>query len=463
MTTTELPPNFNPPALPDTIADAFRANRPRRVDDGDGATIPEGGRDVYLTSLAGTMRRRGMTREEIQAALLATNANRCDPPLDERDVQRIAWSVAQYPHTDEVLERIAAAEVQLDHGGASEPDSVIWERAGFGWLNVREALEADPPAYDWLWRGMIERREVIWFSGAGKTGKSMLALFLGCALLAGQDRFLGLELGDLEWLVYLDAENPEKTVRRRLHLAGIPVDLADRIRYGIVRGADLSTPQGLEALDRAVRDRPGALLVLDSLIGLHTADEDKAGEVRRFVSGIRSVAEAHDLTVIGLVHENHQGRTRGSTDWLNSSDGTLRVSIESEGGVSKREWRKVEPVNRRDGDDNDGSLNTSPLYQFQVFHDATMGRRRLAMVTPTGDKTTVVEAEVASREEDQTEQFITAICRIVGADPTVSLRGLASALNVNPGHRAFRRALETAANRSGAVHNWRENHKRGSN
>jgi hypothetical protein len=41
------------------------------------------------------MRRRGMTENEILAALLETN-RRCVPPLDEHEVLQIARSVARY-------------------------------------------------------------------------------------------------------------------------------------------------------------------------------------------------------------------------------------------------------------------------------------------------------------------------------------------------------------------------------
>jgi putative DNA primase/helicase len=61
-----------------------------------GETIPEGQRNDTLMSLAGTMRRRGMGRKEIEAALLVTNSERCDPPLNENEVKRIATSVCRY-------------------------------------------------------------------------------------------------------------------------------------------------------------------------------------------------------------------------------------------------------------------------------------------------------------------------------------------------------------------------------
>src|SRR6516162_5652816 len=42
------------------------------------------------------MRRVGMSREEIAAALFQVNADRCIPPLSPREVERIATSIAHY-------------------------------------------------------------------------------------------------------------------------------------------------------------------------------------------------------------------------------------------------------------------------------------------------------------------------------------------------------------------------------
>jgi len=59
--------------------------------------IPSGERNSTLTSLAGTMRRRGASTAEILAALRVANAERCDPPLPSTEVERIAQSVGRYP------------------------------------------------------------------------------------------------------------------------------------------------------------------------------------------------------------------------------------------------------------------------------------------------------------------------------------------------------------------------------
>ncbi len=77
--------------------------------DTEDGTIPEGTRHVTLVSLAGSMRRRGMTPEAMKAALLKENEGRCRPPLSESEIERITISVGQYDpaHTPEDRLRLA--------------------------------------------------------------------------------------------------------------------------------------------------------------------------------------------------------------------------------------------------------------------------------------------------------------------------------------------------------------------
>lgn len=59
--------------------------------------LVEGERNTRLMSLAGTMRRAGMDRQEITHALLCINQRRGNPPLKDEEVRRIAHSVNRYP------------------------------------------------------------------------------------------------------------------------------------------------------------------------------------------------------------------------------------------------------------------------------------------------------------------------------------------------------------------------------
>jgi hypothetical protein len=58
--------------------------------------IPNLQRNTTLASMAGTMRRRGFHEAAIADALLATNRDRCKPPLEEQKVRDIARSIARY-------------------------------------------------------------------------------------------------------------------------------------------------------------------------------------------------------------------------------------------------------------------------------------------------------------------------------------------------------------------------------
>jgi putative DNA primase/helicase len=61
--------------------------------------ISEGERNATLASIAGSMRRRGMSQQAIEAALLVTNRQRCQPPLPDDEVLKIANSVSRYKPT----------------------------------------------------------------------------------------------------------------------------------------------------------------------------------------------------------------------------------------------------------------------------------------------------------------------------------------------------------------------------
>src|SRR3972149_1002269 len=107
--------------------------------------IQEGQRKTTLMSLAGSMRRRGMTESEISAALHVINAKRCSPPLPTHEVDDVAKSVGKYtpsgpivltkfyprPFTEKVL-----ADRDFIYGGTKDylyhcdPQNNLWRTDG---------------------------------------------------------------------------------------------------------------------------------------------------------------------------------------------------------------------------------------------------------------------------------------------------------------------------------------------
>ena len=57
----------------------------------------EGGRNNYLTSVAGKLRNAGLGEDALTPALLQHNDDVCQPPLSDDEVRQIAHSVSRYP------------------------------------------------------------------------------------------------------------------------------------------------------------------------------------------------------------------------------------------------------------------------------------------------------------------------------------------------------------------------------
>ena len=89
----------------------------------DGNPIPEGQRNATLAQLAGVMRRVGMGRGEIHAALIKTNQDRCRPPLLDGEVERVAASISRYK-PDQVAVAVAESHWEQDAEGPHVDEGV---------------------------------------------------------------------------------------------------------------------------------------------------------------------------------------------------------------------------------------------------------------------------------------------------------------------------------------------------
>jgi P4 family phage/plasmid primase-like protien len=103
-------------ALPEPILRLIRDDAPAALPRNMESLQPvaNGRRNATLTSLAGSMRRRGMSVEAIEAALQTDNIKRCDEPLPEAEVRRIAASVGRYPPA--VQSAVATGEMLPSQG-----------------------------------------------------------------------------------------------------------------------------------------------------------------------------------------------------------------------------------------------------------------------------------------------------------------------------------------------------------
>ena len=101
----------------------------------EGPTIPYGTRDDTLTRIAGRLHDGTRTLDELTNKLLAINEARCEPPLPERQVVKIARSI--HARTPCKATRRATAETieALD-----EIEAELWQR---GWPGIGGKSERD--------------------------------------------------------------------------------------------------------------------------------------------------------------------------------------------------------------------------------------------------------------------------------------------------------------------------------
>jgi len=83
-------------ALPSAIDDGDMSNDGKVPREVLGEPIREGGRNVALASVAGSLRDRGLDVETIGVVLLEVNRLRCCPPLGDEEILGIARSIRRY-------------------------------------------------------------------------------------------------------------------------------------------------------------------------------------------------------------------------------------------------------------------------------------------------------------------------------------------------------------------------------
>lgn len=173
----------------------------------DGELITEGGRNNYLTSFAGTMRKHGADEDAILAALLSTNERRLDPPLPDAEVRSIARSICRYEPDAFSGVTIKHAEPGKFPDPPADPSGYVRK---FRWASE---LTAPPTADDWIWEGYLPRAGITLLSALWKAGKTTLLAHLLKAL-GDAGAFLGKPIKASK-VLYVSEEGELHWVRRR--------------------------------------------------------------------------------------------------------------------------------------------------------------------------------------------------------------------------------------------------------
>lgn len=178
-------------------------------------------------------------------------------------------------------------------------------------------LNAPPPEYEWLVKGLICKGDTTLIVGEPNVGKSWISLSLAVAMADGKEAWLGHEMQHHGKVLYIDEENPHDVVYHRLRQLG--AENLDNLRYLHRQGVRLDRNFD-KLLDEAIAYEP-SMIVLDSLTRFHTRDENNAGEMAKlFNDSINVLCRETGAAVIILHHTNKSDsnssyvKTRGSSD-----------------------------------------------------------------------------------------------------------------------------------------------------
>jgi hypothetical protein len=281
-------------------------------------------RNVDLTSLAGTLRNRGLNQVQLEAALSAVSLT-LPRPLPEIEVRTIARSIASKPASHSSLSRI----------------------------HLRSAYEvvSRPVVAQWLLKPYLEENVIAVLTGDYGTYKSFLALDWSLHIASGT-----------RWhndprpktqprpVVFISSEGRGLSVRIRAWLNHhVPTEgQAAKLRslkfHAIEASVDLSSEMAVVELCAqidALSEIP-ALIVVDTLARNSTGAEESNSEMQLFLNRINgALRERYGCTVLLIHHVGHaaKDRPRGPSSLVANTDAAFMVERLDEWNVRLRTMR----------------------------------------------------------------------------------------------------------------------------
>ena len=262
--------------------------------------IPTGSRNTVLTSVAGSMRRRGLGEEAIFAALRIFNQERCTPPLDEAEIRKIAKSIAGYQPDDDAL------QVTVRFGG--QPDQRPINTGEVGIL----LSDVESEQVDWLWPGRIPKGKLTVLDSDPGLGKSAATVDLAARVSAGLDLPDNTPCEAAGVVICSAEDGLADTIRPRLDAAGgDPSRVLSLATVTDEEGLErpISIPEDLPIIENAIGRVGAVLVIIDPLMAFFGADIDsyKDQNVRRALAALASLGERTGAAIMIVRHLNKSG------------------------------------------------------------------------------------------------------------------------------------------------------------
>lgn len=255
--------------------------------------VIEGGRNSALASLAGTIRRRGIEEGLLFEMLRSANDRLCRPPLDEKEVQKIARSVAAYPSAEPL---------------PTTGPSVV--AGGLTWPQIAAPL----PPVPWLCRELhIAPGRPVLLSAPPGAGKTWIAVDLALSVATGSARALdSVDVQRGGKVVHLNFDYPAASARRRYtrmaygRQMGTSEPLIELWNREQLAGMSLCHAGARDWLKRVAEGC--AMVVIDALRGALPGIDMNDSRVRDYLDLLLEASDATGATFVVIHHDKKAGK-----------------------------------------------------------------------------------------------------------------------------------------------------------
>jgi hypothetical protein len=295
--------------------------------------ISHGNRNKELTSLAGSMRRRGMELQEIEIALDAVNQRRCYPPLSPDEVRNIAASVCRY--------KPASGQARQEDPQAETPpqgEQKKAERERPVALGISDLLKLEAPKRTMLIEALLPTPGAVLLVGAHKSGKTVLAVQMAIAICSSHALFDNYRVLQEGGAIIVEEDDPSGDLSVKDYLEASPVPVTSD------KGVDLPfhlftrtkyhfSPEFRSWLGSEIESRHARVVILDSYTALRP-HRHAGGDIVKVESDemtlLDALAKRNQCTIVVLHHDS-----KGSfgMDWSDRTAGTFAMGAAVEGQI----------------------------------------------------------------------------------------------------------------------------------
>lgn len=235
--------------------------------------ITEGQRNQELFRLAASLRSKGLTVEEITAAIMEANKGRCNPPLPEREIKAICTSAGRY-----------------DRGKPKEQA----ERPRPSIVKASQ-VPYEPPR--WTIAPYIQRGKGTLIQADNGTGKTAFVCAIAAHVSTGR-ALLDIPVETPGNVLLLSVEDDLPVLRGRIEASGGDLDKCHFLTNAA--GLSFNSPE----VEEAVKQVQAQLVIFDPLQAFMGAKVDmfRANETRPELAKLFEMCDRNDCACIIIAH-----------------------------------------------------------------------------------------------------------------------------------------------------------------